>query len=50
MAESEARNWLLVWMEDLLRRAGSKRFWEEEQDFPETFTSSPSAQIFHQDQ
>ena len=32
MAESEAREWVLVWVEDLHRRAGSKRFWEEEQE------------------
>ena len=32
MAESEARDWVLVWVEDLRRRAGSKRFWEEEQE------------------
>ena len=32
MAESEARNWVLVWVENLHRRAGSKRFWEEEQE------------------
>ena len=32
MAESEARDWVLVWMEDLHRRAGSKRFLEEEQE------------------
>ena len=31
MAESEARDWVLVWVEDLHRRAGGKRFWEEEQ-------------------
>ena len=31
MAESEAREWVLVWVDDLHRRAGSKRFWEEEQ-------------------
>ena len=32
MAESEARDWVLVWVEDLHRRAGSKRFWEVEQE------------------
>ena len=32
MTESEARDWVLVWAEDLHRRAGSKRFWEEEQE------------------
>ena len=32
MAESEARDWVLVWVEDLHRRAGSKRFWEKEQE------------------
>ena len=32
MTESEASNWVLVWVEDLHRRAGSKRFWEEEQE------------------
>ena len=31
MAESEARDWVLVWVEDLHRRAGSKCFWEDEQ-------------------
>ena len=31
MAESEVRDWVLVWVEDLHRRA-SKRFWEEEQE------------------
>ena len=30
MAKSEARDWVLVWMKVLHRRAGSKRFWEEE--------------------
>ena len=32
MAESEARYWVLVSVEDLRQRAGSKRFWEEEQE------------------
>ena len=32
MAESEARDWVLVWVEDLHRPAGSKRFWEAEQE------------------
>ena len=32
MSESETRDWVLVWAEDLHRRAGSKRFWEEEQE------------------
>ena len=32
MAESEARDWVFGWVEDLHRRAGSKRFWEEEQE------------------
>ena len=32
MAESEARDWVLIWVEDLHRRAGSKRFWEKEQE------------------
>ena len=31
MAESEVRDWVLVWVEDLHRGEGSKRFWEEEQ-------------------
>ena len=31
MAESEAGDWVLVWVEDLHRRAGSKRFWKEKQ-------------------
>ena len=30
MFESEAKDWVLVWVEDLHRRAESKRFWEEE--------------------
>ena len=56
MPESEAEDWVLVWVEDLHRRAGSKRFWEEEQEridllfFPETLTSCPSVHIFHPDQ
>ena len=32
MAESEARDWVLFWVEDLHQRAGSKQFWEEEQE------------------
>ena len=32
MAESEARDWVLVWVVDLLRQVGSKRFWEVEQE------------------
>ena len=32
MAESEARDWVLVWVEDLHRRAGSKRFWKKVQE------------------
>ena len=32
MAEIEARDWVLVWVEDLHRRAESKRLWEEEQE------------------
>ena len=32
MAESEARDWVLVWVGDLHRQAGTKRFWEEEQE------------------
>ena len=32
MAESEVRDWVLVWVEDLHQRAGSKHFWEEEQE------------------
>ena len=33
MAESEARDWVfLVWVSDLHLRAGSKRFWEKEQE------------------
>ena len=31
MTEAEARDWGLVWVEDLHQWAGSKRFWEEEQ-------------------
>ena len=32
MAESEARGWVLVWVEDLHRRVGGKRFQEEGQE------------------
>ena len=32
MAESEARDWVLDWVEDLHRRAKSMRFWEDEQE------------------
>ena len=32
MSESEAKDSVLVWVEDLHRRAGSKRFWEEEKE------------------
>ena len=32
MAESEARDWVLVWVEDLHRPERSKRLWEEEQE------------------
>ena len=32
MPESEAGYWILVWVEGLHRRAGSKRFLEEEQE------------------
>ena len=32
MAESEATHWVLVWVEDLHRRGGSKRFEKEEQE------------------
>ena len=32
MAESDASDWVLVWVEDSDRRAGSKRFWQEEQE------------------
>ena len=32
MPELEARDWVLVWVEDLHRRAGSKRFGEKEQE------------------
>ena len=31
MAESETRDWILGWVEDLHKRAESMRFWEEEQ-------------------
>ena len=31
MAESEARGWVLVWVEDLHLRAVSKHFWEEQE-------------------
>ena len=32
MAESETRDWVLVWAEDLHQQVGSKRFWKEEQE------------------
>ena len=32
MAESEARDCVLVWVKDLLRLAGSKHLWEEDQE------------------
>ena len=32
MTESETRDWVLVCVEDLHRRAGNKRFWEDEQE------------------
>ena len=32
MAESKAGDWVLVWVEDLHRWTGSKRFWEEERE------------------
>ena len=32
MAESEARDWVFVLVEDLHRRAESEHFWEEEQE------------------
>ena len=32
MAEAKARDWVLVWVEDLYRQAESMRFWEEEQE------------------
>ena len=32
MAESEARDWVLVSVEELHQRAGSKHFWEKEQE------------------
>ena len=32
MAESEARKWVLIWVENLHRRARSKRFWVEGQE------------------
>ena len=32
MVELKAKNWVLVWVEDLHRRAESKRFWEEEKE------------------
>ena len=32
MVESEVRDWVLVWVEDLYQQAGSKRFGEEEQE------------------
>ena len=39
MAETEARDWVLVWVEDLDRRAGTKSFWEEEQEWIDLETS-----------
>ena len=35
MAEWEAGDWILVWVEDLHRWAGRKCFWEEEQELME---------------
>ena len=32
MTETETGDWVLVWVEDLHRQAGSKLFWEEEQE------------------
>ena len=32
MAESEAKDWVLVWVEDLHQQAGSKQFWKKEQE------------------
>ena len=32
MAESEARDWVIFWVEDLHRLVGSWRFWKEEQE------------------
>ena len=32
MAESEAGDWVLVWVEVLHLRPGSKRFWKEERE------------------
>ena len=43
MAESEARYWVLVWVEDLRQRAESKRFWEEEQEQIDLRTCPSSA-------
>ena len=40
MTESEARDWVLVWVKDLHQRAGSKRFWEEEQERKDLGTCS----------
>ena len=45
MAESEARDWVLVWVEDLHRRAGSKRFWEEEQERIDLGTNSTFTRV-----
>ena len=56
MAESETRDWVLVWVEDLHRRAGSKRFWEKEQEWIDLgrccliLSCSLWEQIFHPDQ
>ena len=38
MTKSKAKDWLLVWVEDLHRRVESKRFWKEEQERIESKT------------
>ena len=32
IAKSETKDWVIVWVKDLHRRAGNKCFWEEEQE------------------
>ena len=46
MAESEAGDWVLVWVEDLHQLAGSKRFWEEEQERIDSGTCFLSCRVW----